>query len=129
MKIRDDVRAMEEGEWFDHPDFDGVRVQVRSADSEYVRKRRATLLERSRGVEGVDTHLLGEKIEMQIAGSCLVGWEGIDGDDGEELKFSEQAALAMAEDKAYWSFLRGVSVRARQVGSVKRAQLQESVGN
>ena len=132
INVRDDATAMERGEWFDHPDFDDVEIQVISPMSEPVRLRRAQLLEKARGAEGEDAQLAGEKIEMQVAAACLVGWKGIDdpwNEDGGPLEFSRESANRMAEDKGFWSFLRGATRRANMVGSARRRQVKESTGN
>jgi hypothetical protein len=94
-------RSLEEsGVWVDFGD--GLKVQVRrltsKASREYRRKLEKPYIAQFRNREMPDS-LQEQLLNKQVAGSVIVGWEGVPNPDNpkEEFPFSEENALAMVE--------------------------------
>ena len=128
-----DVKLQEEGEWFDHPIFEGVRVCVRSVHSEAYKRRNRQLLNRlpPRSVrKRGDSVEAFEEIQLRLlAEAALVGWTGVDGEDEEPLEFSPEKAAEILKKPEYRKFAAGIAECANQAGDRDEAWLEEDAGN
>jgi len=94
---------------FDVP-VDGGRHQRQSFDGEFRRVSQSRIREMGQLIES------GDMTDSEIASEVLVGWAGINDDDGKEVPFSQGALeclldvpmLATAIATAYFSSLSGV---------------------
>lgn len=132
-KIIVDTKAQEEGEWRDHPYFDGVSVCVRSIHSEAYRKRRAALMNRlpRKSRPTGDAVALQEDINDMARDALLAGWKGIEG-EGENagpIEFSPELAKEWAADDQYRRFFDGVYELALSIGEAEQENDRVALGN
>lgn len=117
-QIAIDVKAEEEGEWKDHPYYDGVRVLVRGINCERYRKRHTALLNR----EKVRRRKLGDALERQerinreALAECLAGWEGVEDEAGNAIEWSLDLAREWATAPKFRRFFDGVRELAEEIG-------------
>ena len=139
-QITVDVAAEEDGEWRDHPHFEGVQILVRSQESTaYQRARRELLNARAmkRTKLGDQVQDAGET-ERKLFPFLVRGWKGID-----DAEYSEETAQLWASRKiipegqpnagheyyrAYRLFWEGVNVAALDVGAREREEKKETLG-
>ena len=70
-----------------------------------------------------------EKIMNEaMADSILLGWEGMEDDQGEVIKYSKEKALEILSDPAYADFKQLVSDLANEQETFRSEAIQETVG-
>ena len=108
-----DTKAQEEGEWRDHPYFDGVKVLVRSISSEAYRKRQTALQNRlpRRTRKTGDAIAAQLEIDRQARDVLVAGWTGID-----DAEYSEETAREWAKDPKFRRFFDGVYELSLDIG-------------
>lgn len=106
-----DESLEEDGAWVMVNELYGLRIKVRRLRSEaaikaYERITRELFGEmKLRKAEDLDASQSLTILKRQLAESVLVGWEGVYDEDGEEVEFSKEAALAMMEMKDFREFV------------------------
>lgn len=137
MKIRDlsiETKPAEEGEWFDHPNFGGVRICVRSNESEAVRKaQEAAAVEL--GIRDMEEGTAKDAATLKAIqwsyGSMLSGWEGIDDapyspELAEKWARTEEVSDGYRLDPLFFLGVRELSVK---VGRSHQKGIERAAGN
>jgi hypothetical protein len=131
--IRINGAAIEQGDWVDDiPLLPGVRLKVRAINNLDYRRLEAKLiraLPRKNRVNGLDPKDIDAIETRCLAETILVGWDGIEGDDGEPLEFSQATAAALIGDPDYAVFRNAVSYAARTLFDTKTDDAEEDAGN
>lgn len=136
MKLSDiavNAEAIEAGRWVPIGHImPGVRLKVRGLENTDYRRLRNKLIAdipRAERLKGVDTITL-EKINGHLlAETVLVGWDGIEGEDGQPLPFSKSKALEVIIDPAFVVFRQAVEWAAGVVGEDDLIEAEESAKN
>jgi len=129
-QIAVDVQAEDEGEWRDHPYFEGVKVLVRSQECDaYQRAQRELLNGRQlRRTKLGDATQDGKEITRRLMPVLIRGWRGID-----EAEYSEETAKSWVEDDVLWKksrlFWDGIVELAQDVGEDEAEAHEEALGN
>lgn len=133
MKFSDlvvDIQAQEEGQWFDHPRFRGVRVLVKHTRSKaYVRQQRALLdafpLKR---MKRSDVAVQTEYVHRYSLPWLVGGWTGID-----DAEYSEDVAKSWVNDDDLYAktfdFWEGLFELAEEVGKRQLDAQKVVLGN
>lgn len=106
-----DERLEEGGAWVMVNELYGLRIKVRRLRSEaaikaYERITRELFGEmKLRKPEDLDTSQSLTILKRQLAESVLIDWEGVFDENGEEVPYSKEAALAMMEMKDFREFV------------------------
>lgn len=136
MKLSDiavNANAIEQGRWVSvgHV-MPGVRLKVRGLENtDYRRLRNRLIAEIPRGerLKGADILTL-EKINGQLLSeTVLVGWDGIEADDGRPLPFNKEKALQVINDPMFIVFRNAVEWAAGVVGDDEAIEAEESAKN
>jgi hypothetical protein len=125
--VQIDTQAQEEGEWREHPYFDGVTVRVRGSSSEPVEKRRAALLNRQpmrRRVKTGDAWLDGRRIEWLCTAECLLDVKGID-----DVTYTADIGREWAIDPRMRRFMEGARELADEIGVRETEAHEEAVSD
>ena len=122
----DGTQAQEEGEWRDHPYFDGVKVLVRSISSEAYRKRQTALQNRlpRRTRKTGDAIAAQLEIDRQARDVLVAGWTGID-----DAEYSEETAREWAKDPKFRRFFDGVYELSLDIGMAEHEHDETVLGN
>jgi hypothetical protein len=129
-QIKKVQQNIEKGGWMsDLPNLPGVSVKVRglfnSEASKNFADARATMTEEEFKdpdiQDALDVRLLAETI--------LVDWDGIDGDDGEPLEFSQELAEQILSDPDMEVFRRAVTHAASVVAQRGKDTLETAEKN
>ncbi|HEX9639810.1 MAG TPA: hypothetical protein VGB13_00695 [Candidatus Krumholzibacteria bacterium] len=123
-QIQLDTKAIEEGEWRDHPFFDGIQVLVRGSSCEAVEARRRHLLNRrpNRRMKVGDAVIESRKIEALCTAECLLDVKGID-----DVTYSVELGREWATDAGMVRFMEGVRELADEIGTAESAAHEDSV--
>lgn len=123
-----DLKAQEEGEWREHPNFDGVEVKVRSIHAEAVRKRRAALQNRlpAKRRKLGDAILSNEEIELHVTAACCIGWRGIEAENGDPIEWTEALCRQWSDDPSYRRLFEGIREIADEIGQAEVEAREES---
>lgn len=135
MKLRKvDTAKVEDGEWVgDIPDMGDLRLKVRGLNNARYRRMQQELVSavpRSRRRKGRLDPLENDR----ITGTCLsrtvlLGWENLEGEDGQPVPYSEETAHAYLTDPGYAEFLQAVVWAATQVGEDDAEAEKAETGN
>ncbi len=132
MRLRDmaiDPNAIEQGEWVgDLPGLEGVRVLVRGIGNAEYRRLNTKLMRKvspQESVAGLSPERSDAIMTQLLAETVLLGWEGIEDDDGQPLVYSRETATRLLGDPAMRRFRDAVSFAATTVGE-RRAEQQEA---
>jgi hypothetical protein len=127
-RIVGNAKIEEEGEWRDHPSFDGVEILVRSIHCQDYRKRRAKLMNRLPQMRRKlgDAVLTQEEIDRQALPECLLGWRGIEDEAGKAVEYSKDLARTWAADPTYRKFWEGVLELANEVGEAHAEAVEQT---
>ena len=130
-QIAVDVKTQEEGQWREHPSFDGVEVLVRSIHSEPYRKRRALLMNRlpRRQRKIGDAVLAQEDLDREALSACIGGLRGVEDEAGNTVEYSDDLMRDWSKDPRYRVFFDGVRELADEIGTEDEEAIQESLGN
>jgi hypothetical protein len=129
-QIKKVQRNIETGGWVsDLPNLPGVSVKVRGLFNSEAAKMfadaRATMSDEEfkdpEIQEALDIRLLAETV--------LVDWDGIDGDDGEPLEYSEELAEQLLSDPEMAVFRRAVTHAASVVAQQGKDTLETTAKN
>ncbi len=125
-QVQVDHKAMEEGEWRDHPFFDGISVLVRSSTCDTVEKRRTQLLNRLPNKRRKVGDSLAEtrKIEALCTSECLIDVQGFD-----DVTYSSDIGRAWATDPKMRRFMEGVRELADEIGQEEQEALEDSISD
>lgn len=120
-EIKVDSNAIENGVWIDNiPDMGNLRLKVRGAGNAAYAAEQAKLLAaapRSEKVAGRLVPAAADRIMSEcLAKATLLGWEGIEGDDGQPLPYSKETALKLLCDPEYRVLRDAVLWASSQVG-------------
>ncbi len=134
LKLSDiavDIKAQEEGEWKEHPQFDGVEVLVKSIHSEAFRKRRALLMNRlpRRTRKIGDAVMAQEDLDREALSACIGDLKGVEAEGGEAIEYNDDLMRQWSKDPIYRVFFDGVRELADEIGSADAEAIEESVGN
>ena len=136
MRLRDiaiDAHAIEQGEWVDDlPGLDGVRVLVRGIGNADYRRLQAKLMRKvtpAESINGMSPERGDEITTKLLAETVLLGWEGIEDDDGAPLAYSKEKAVELLADPALRRFRDGVMFAATTVGERRAAQAEADAKN
>jgi len=125
------VKAQEEGEWKEHPYFDGVDILIKSIHSEAYRKRRAQLMNRlpRRQRKIGDAVLAQEDLDRDSLSACIGGLRGVENEAGDPVEWNDDMMRDWAKDPKYRVFYDGVRELAEEVGRDEQGAMEESLGN
>jgi hypothetical protein len=127
-KFRLDIETVERGRWVDWRD--GVRLLIASVDSPaYVRASREYFRENREACaeafgEDQNTRALFDALRPVFAKTILLGWEGIDDEDGNPIPYSPENALTFLTDPELvhlWDFVLSA---AQNVAAYRRSVLE-----
>jgi hypothetical protein len=129
-----DVQKQEEGGWVDNiPELDGLRLKVRGANNKDWRKLFGRLVDavpRKRRVGGrLDPADQDRITSVCLRDTCLLDWDGIEGDDNKPIPYSKDQADKYLTNPEYSKFRDGVLWAANVVAEQEVADLEEDVGN
>jgi len=130
-----DVNAIENGTWVsDIPNLPGVRFLVAGMESKAYRKAFAkelrTSTTRKERVSGnLDTDRIQEIQRKLVAKHCLLGWDGVEDDDGNNVLYSETLAYQLMTEAQYLPFQQGVFYAVNLVDSGDMEFIEETEGN
>jgi len=130
-QIAVDVKAQEEGQWKEHPTFDGVEVLVKSIHSEGYRKRRALLMNRlpRRQRKIGDAVLAQEDLDRDALSACIGGLRGVEDESDNPIEYSDELMRDWAKNPKYRVFFDGVRELADEIGREDEEAIEESLGN
>jgi hypothetical protein len=128
--IKSDPELEREGVWQDYEL--GIRVKVarmgNQAFDECVRKLSEPHLSGFRRNK-LPSEVLERITKQAVARHILLGWEGIDGEDGKPLPYSEETALEILNDPALADFYKFVLLAANEAELFRRKDMEEAAGN
>ena len=132
-EIAVNIDAIETGRWVSVARFmPGVRLKVRGLENTDYRRLREKLVSsipRAERIKGVDTLAMEAISGRLLAETVLVGWDGIEGDDGAPLAYSKDRALQIISDPALVTFRNAVEWAAGVVGEDDVVEAEESAKN
>jgi len=106
-----DERLEEDGAWVTVNEIYGLKIRIRRLRSDaaikaYERITRELFGEQKiRRPEDLTRVQSLEILKRQLADSVLIDWEGVYDEDGEEVPYSKEAAMAMMEMKDFREFV------------------------
>jgi len=130
-----DVNAIENGTWVgDIPNLPGVRFLVAGMESKAYKKAfshslRTNTTRRERASGNLDVDRIGEIQRHLAAKHCLLGWEGVDDDEGNPVPFTAELARTLMTEARYLPFQQGVFYAIGLVDSGDAEFLEETLGN
>lgn len=131
MKING--RVYDDGSWVgDLPGLPGVRVKVRPIGNDDATALRNKMLrdlpatERQLGATPQTTRLIANELLIR---TVLVGWDGIEGDDGKPLPYSEAKARELIESPDFDIFREGVLYASSLVRDLARTEIEDAAKN
>ena len=137
MKMKDvavDSGRAETGAWVDDiPDMEGLRLKVRGANNKDWRRLQMKLIQavpRKRRMTGnLDPEDADRITNVCLLDTCLLDWEGLDGDDDQPLPYSRETAKKLLTDPDYRRFRDAVSWAANLIAEQNAADHEEDAGN
>jgi hypothetical protein len=137
MKMKDvavDSARAETGDWVDDiQDMEGLRLKVRGANNKDWRRLQMKLIAkvpRKRRMSGnLDPEDADNITNQCLLDTCLLDWEGLDGDDGQPLPFSRETAKKLLTDPDYRRFRDAVSWAANKIAEEGAADHEDDAGN
>lgn len=137
MKLNEtkiDVSRFEGGAWIsDIPEMGDLRLKVRGINNADWRRLQQKLFEatpRAKRPGGrIDPDEQDRITTSCILSTCLLDWENVEGDDGQPLPYSIQAATKLLNDPAMRRFRESVIWAATVVGEQVAEDRTEIVGN
>lgn len=137
MKLSDvkvDVQKQEQGAWVSNiPELQGVRLQVRGTNNSDWRKLSARLIDaipRKDRIGGRISPAQQDALTTRLLVNCgLLGWEGIEDEDGKPLPYSKAKAEELLSDPAYAKFREGVLWACSMVAEQNASDVEDDAGN
>jgi hypothetical protein len=110
--LKVDPQRSNEGVWFDWTQ--GVRLLIARIGNASFDSRLRELMdgEKAAGNEDISRENL---TMMAVAETVLLGWEGIEDDDGEPLEWSVETSYALLSDEALADLYKFVIIKASEV--------------
>jgi hypothetical protein len=136
MKLREiavNAEAIEVGRWVpvDHI-LPGVRLKVRGLDNTDCRRLRNKLVAevpRVERIKGLDTATADAINAQLLAETVLVGWAGLEDEDGSPLPITKARALEILSDPSLIAFRNAVEWAAGVVGEDEIAEAEDASKN
>jgi hypothetical protein len=137
MKLSDitvDAERLEKGAWVDNiPDMEGLRLKVRGANNVDWRRLQSRLLDavpRKKRLGGrLDPDEQDRITASCLLNTCLMDWDGLEGDDGNPLPYSKEWADKLIKEPEYRRFRDAVIWAASIVAEENNIDHQDAVGN
>jgi hypothetical protein len=128
-----DKEKMSKGVWKDFIPFTGVKVRLliaSSANQGYIEAVSKIIRDNLKEVrDDVDGRKQHELLKPAIAEHILLGWENIDGPDGNALPYSIEAALKLLNTPELFHLYDWVRVQAEITANFRKELLAESEKN
>jgi len=131
---RIDTAKVEDGTWIgDIPDMGDLRLQVRGINNAKFRRLQQELIaavprgERRKG--RIDPLTMDRITGTCLASTVLLGWDKLEGEDGQPVPYSQEQARAYLTDPAYRPFFEAVVYAATMVGEADAEAAKEDEGN
>lgn len=133
-ELKVDAVKVEQGAWVDNiPELEGLRLKVRGANNKDWRKLQARLISaipRQKRVGGqLDPAEQDRIMAIVLRDTCLLDWDGLEGDDGKPLPYTKESAEQFLTDPQYAKFREGVTWAATVVGEQRDAVLEKDAKN
>lgn len=128
-----DLKAETQGKWFPLALMDGVKVKVARIGNPIYQKRMQELY-RPYAKSFAMNIPIPDEVERKIQNKLLtqtlwLDWEGMPGEDGEDVPFSKELALELIEDPTLKELRDEVMAHAGEFRAFQAAEDKETEGN
>ena len=133
--IKTDLAKVEHGMWIDNiPDMGDLRLKVRPIGNPDYRRLYGQLVEatprsQKRGGQITDFAVRQDIAARALADTVLLGWDGLEGDDGKPLPYSADKAKELLLDPQFGAFRDAVTWAATVAGEEATGSAEANAGN
>ena len=128
--LRIDTKTANEGRWVEYPEVPGMRFKIARYGNAAFKRAVDKIMRPVRSV--VSTMSTERLTEMQwpaVARHVLVGWDGIEDDDGNEIPYSPQKAEEFLRDERYAALTEWVLAESRNDAAITESEVKAAAGN
>ncbi len=129
-----DSARLETGAWVDDiPEMEGLRLRVRGSNNADWRRLQTKLIEavpRKQRLGGrLDPDTQDRITSSLVLNTCLLDWEGLEGDDGQPVPYDKKMAEKLITDPQYRRFREAVVWAASVVAEQTDIDMKDAEGN
>ncbi len=129
-----DSARLETGAWVDDiPEMEGLRLRVRGSNNADWRRLQTKLIEavpRKQRLGGrLDPDTQDRITSSLLLNTCLLDWEGLEGDDGQPVPYDKKMAEKLITDPQYRRFREAVVWAASVVAEQTDIDMKDAEGN
>jgi len=129
-----DAGRGEQGAWVDEiPEMEGLRLKVRSDRNADWRRLQMKLMEaipRKKRMGGrIDPDEMDKILSRCMLNTCLLDWDGLEGDDGKPIPYSRDMAEKLLFEPEYRRFRDSVAFAASIVAEKTDERRDDAAGN
>lgn len=126
-KFKQDINKAEQGSWVDIGD--GAKVKIARIGNKNYQDRVMELLKpykQSIRNKTVSDRVIEDVINIALAETVLVGWEGFKDDNGEEVPYNKGNALKYLQDPAYADFRTLINDLANEIEVFRQEDMADT---